>query len=218
MKLAKAAMVLAALLQAQQPSPIDRYLEEALKTMPAPPAGSGSLYTSEGPLSDLARDPRARLVNDLITIIVIESATALSKGTTETSRKSSAKAGVASILGQSPARLGDLVTASGANTLAGEGSTSRQSTVTTRLSARVSHVLPNGYMVVDGYREVVVNSERQLISIRGVVRPSDVTRDNTVRSDRLAQMEVRINGKGVVNDAVRRPHFLYRLLLGLLPF
>jgi flagellar L-ring protein precursor FlgH len=50
------------------------------------------------------------------------------------------------------------------------------------------------------------------------VRPTDVSPANTVRSDRLAQLEVRINGKGVVGDAVRRPFFLYRLLLGLLPF
>ena len=218
MKLGKAVLILAALLQAEEKSPLDRYLEEAIKTTTAPPASSGSLYTAEGPLSELARDPRARLVHDLITIVVTESATALAKGTTESSRKSSAKAGVASIFGAAPARLGELVNASGANTLAGEGATSRQSTVTTRLSARVSQVLPNGYMVVEGFREVVVNSERQLITIRGVVRPNDLTRDNTVRSDRLAQMEVRINGKGVVNDAVKRPFFLYRLLLGLLPF
>ena len=39
-----------------------------------------------------------------------------------------------------------------------------------------------------------------------------------MRSDRLAQLEVRINGKGIVNDAVRRPFLLYRILLGLLPF
>jgi hypothetical protein len=39
-----------------------------------------------------------------------------------------------------------------------------------------------------------------------------------VRSDRLANLEIHVNGKGVVGDAIRRPHFLYRLLLGLLPF
>jgi flagellar L-ring protein precursor FlgH len=41
---------------------------------------------------------------------------------------------------------------------------------------------------------------------------------NTVISDRIAAMEVRVNGKGVVQDAIRRPFFLYRLILGLLPF
>jgi flagellar L-ring protein precursor FlgH len=51
-----------------------------------------------------------------------------------------------------------------------------------------------------------------------MVRPADLSPGNVVRSDRLAQLEVRINGKGIVNDAVRRPFLLYRILLGLLPF
>jgi flagellar L-ring protein precursor FlgH len=63
-----------------------------------------------------------------------------------------------------------------------------------------------------------VNSEHQEVLVRGVIRPIDLSPDNQVGSDRLAQLEVRINGKGVVNDAVRRPFILYRLLLGLLPF
>jgi flagellar L-ring protein precursor FlgH len=78
--------------------------------------------------------------------------------------------------------------------------------------------LPNGYLVVEGSKEMVVNAERQWVTVRGVVRPYDIAPGNVVRSDRLAQLEVLINGKGVVGDAVRRPLFLYRLLMGLLPF
>ena len=51
-----------------------------------------------------------------------------------------------------------------------------------------------------------------------MARPADITPDNQVQSNNLAQMEVRINGKGVVNDAIKRPFILYRLLMGLLPF
>ena len=54
--------------------------------------------------------------------------------------------------------------------------------------------------------------------VRGIVRPLDLAPDNSVASDRLAQMEVSVNGKGVLGDAIRRPNFLYRLLLGILPF
>ena len=73
-------------------------------------------------------------------------------------------------------------------------------------------------MLVEATKDVEVNSERQTIVVRGIVRPTDVASDNTVRSDRLGQLEVRVNGKGVVGDAIKRPFFLYRLLLGLLPF
>jgi flagellar L-ring protein precursor FlgH len=51
-----------------------------------------------------------------------------------------------------------------------------------------------------------------------VVRPIDLDTTNSVLSARVAQMELQVNGKGIVNDAVRRPNFLYRLILGLLPF
>jgi flagellar L-ring protein precursor FlgH len=90
--------------------------------------------------------------------------------------------------------------------------------MTTTLTARVTQVLPNGNLVLSGSKDVQVNSEHQEVLVRGVIRPIDLTPDNQVGSDRLAQLEVRINGKGVVNDAVRRPFILYRLLLGLLPF
>jgi flagellar L-ring protein precursor FlgH len=73
-------------------------------------------------------------------------------------------------------------------------------------------------MLIEAAKDVGINSENQVITVRGVVRPADIAADNTVRSDRLGQLEVKVNGKGVVGDAIKRPFFLYRLLLGLLPF
>ena len=79
-------------------------------------------------------------------------------------------------------------------------------------------MLPNGYLVIEGAKEVGVNSERQVVTVRGVIRPTDLSTNNVIRSDQIAQMELKVNGKGVVGDAVRRPFILYRILLGLLPF
>ena len=112
----------------------------------------------------------------------------------------------------------NLAGVNGDTQLAGEGTTTRDVVISTTLTARVSGVLPNGAMLVEATKDVEVNSERQTITVRGIVRPADVASDNTVRSDRLGQLEVRVNGKGVVGDAIRRPFILYRLLLGLLPF
>ena len=72
--------------------------------------------------------------------------------------------------------------------------------------------------MVEGTKHLDVNSENQVITVRGVIRPIDLDTTNSVLSARLAQMEIQVNGKGIVNDAVKRPFFLYRLLLGLLPF
>ena len=65
---------------------------------------------------------------------------------------------------------------------------------------------------------VRVNSENQVVTLRGVIRPADLSNSNTVASSSVAQMELKIDGRGVVNDAIHRPNFIYRLLLGLLPF
>jgi flagellar L-ring protein FlgH len=63
-----------------------------------------------------------------------------------------------------------------------------------------------------------VNSERQKVVLKGVARWNDLSNSNRIRSDRLGGLEVKIDGRGVVQDAIKRPFFLYRLLLGLLPF
>lgn len=155
-----------------------------------------------------------------MTIVVAERASAAARGSTNSSRKSSTSNSITSLLGATRAAgpLAKLAEVGGDTQLKGEGETSRETTLSTTLSARVTHVLPNGYLVVEGSKDIWVNSERQVVTVRGMVRPADLSSLNTIRSERLAQLEVRINGKGVVGDAVRRPFFLYRLLLGLLPF
>ena len=90
--------------------------------------------------------------------------------------------------------------------------------MTTTLTARVTRVLPNGGLVVEATKDIQINSEKQTITVRGVVRPADIDPTNSILSNRLADLEVRVNGKGVVADAIRRPFILYRILLGLLPF
>lgn len=202
-------------------SPLDAFIEEALRGAPsASQASPGSLYSGSSPLTDPVRDLKARDVNDLVTILVAERASAVARGTVKTSRQSSVKANVSALGGTTRVAgpWANLAGASSQSQLDGEGATSRENVLTTTLSARVSHALPNGYLVIEGSKLVEVNSERQNISIRGVVRPFDIGPGNVLRSDRIAQMEVRVNGKGVVSDAIRRPFFLYRLLLGLLPF
>jgi flagellar L-ring protein precursor FlgH len=78
--------------------------------------------------------------------------------------------------------------------------------------------LPNGGLLVEATKDIQINSERQTITVRGIVRPADIDPTNSVQSNRLGDIEVRVNGKGVVGDSIRRPNFLYRLLLGILPF
>lgn len=202
-------------------TPLDIYVQQAHAGIPQGENDNpGSLLTGVDLLSDLATDVKARYVNDIVTIVVDESASAVSTGTTKTQRASSASGGFSSAAGkfELPARLGNVISANGSQSLNGQGTTTRTTTLITTLTARVVDVLPNGFLVIEGARNVIVNSENQTVTLRGVVRPNDLSRANTVSSDAIAQMELKINGKGVVNDSIRRPNFLYRLLLGVLPF
>lgn len=202
-------------------SPLDRYVTAATQRQEAVNSASpGSLWSPGSRLADAARDLRASQVDDILTIVVAEKASAVASGTTKTSRSSSTKNSVSALAGVTRAAgpWANLAGVSGNTQLAGDGTTTRDLVLTTTLSARVVSVLPNGAMLVESLKDISINSERQTIAVRGVARPADIGPDNTIPSDRLAELEIRVNGKGVVGDAIKRPFFLYRLLLGLLPF
>jgi flagellar L-ring protein FlgH len=202
-------------------SPLDRYVSDAkARSLEAPAAAPGAIWAPGSRLADASRDLRASQMDDMITILVVETASAVSKGTTKTARTSSTKNNISALAGITKAAgpWANLAGVSGDTQLSGQGTTSRDVVISTTLTARVSGVLPNGAMLVEATKDLQVNSERQTITVRGIVRPADIGAGNTVRSDRLGQLEVHVNGKGVVGDAIKRPFILYRILLGLLPF
>ena len=204
-----------------EPSALERYVAEATAAARANnDATAGSLWSSAALFADLARDLRASRINDTVTVLVAENASAVSSGNVQTARTSSAKASVTALGGVTKATgaLANLLGTSGDQELKGSGTIGRQTVISTTLGTRVVHVLPNGYLVVEGVKEIRVSSEQQVITVRGVVRPADLGPNNVVQSDLIAQLEVSVNGKGVVGDAIKRPFFLYRLLMGLLPF
>jgi flagellar L-ring protein FlgH len=202
-------------------SPLDQYVaESAARPAEAPAPTPGAIWSPIARLSDGARDLRASQIDDVVTVLVVERASAEAKGTTKTARASSTKNGITALAGVTRAAgpWANLAGTSGSTQLSGDGATSREAVLSTTLTARVARVLPNGNLLLEASKDLQVNSERQVITVRGMIRPADLSPGNVVRSDRLAQLEVRVNGKGVVGDAIRRPFILYRILLGLLPF
>jgi flagellar L-ring protein precursor FlgH len=183
-------------------------------------ASAGSLFVPYGAFADGARDLRASRIDDVLTIVVAENLSAVASGATQTSRKSSANSQITAAWGvlKSTSRLANPLNVSGDQQLAGTGTTSRNLTLSTTISARVVDVTSNGLLMVEGTRDIAVNSEKQTVTVRGLVRPADISTANTIPSVQVANLQVHVNGKGVVGDAIRRPNFLYRLLLGLLPF
>ena len=205
-----------------EPSPLDKYITDAYKDFSSPDAArpAGSLWSPTSMYSNLGMDVKATRVDDLVTIVVNETFSAVATGDVKTARNSSAQSAITAAGGvpRAAGPLANLVKSNTQTALQGQGETSRGAVLTANLSARVVQVLPNGYLVIEGTKRVQVSSENQVVTVRGVIRPVDLDLANNIPSNRIAQMEVQVNGKGVVNDSIRRPNFLYRLLLGILPF
>ncbi len=201
------------------PTDLRAYLESAHRTRSEDNTAEGSLWAGNGYFSDLFRDPKARYVDDIVTIVVSETTEAVASADAKNARNTSATAGFDKLFGAEKRihELPTFVSGKSSSSFEGKGSTSRATTLETTLGARVIDVLPNGYLVVEGIREIRVNNENQTIYLTGVVRPEDINSDNIVLSSAVAQMSVRVQGRGVVSQPLK-PGWLYKILTGILPF
>jgi flagellar L-ring protein precursor FlgH len=191
-----------------------------LQAQDGAPSAHGSAFTPNGRYGSLFVDNRARSLGDLVTVVVVEQLNANSSGATSSQRDSAASGSIGSVLGNRGAigALSNLANVQGNSKLDGTASTSRTNTLNTTLTGQIVEVLANGDFVVEAKKTVLVNTEKYQLEMRALLRWNDITPANTVRSDRLGNIEMKLNGKGLVSDAIRRPNLLYRILLGILPF
>ena len=187
-----------------------RYLESARRTPPAPASGPSIDW-----MSNLGLDRRARSLNDLITIRVVENIEGTGSADSALDKNSSASAGVGSLFGATK-KLGaidpgNLVGTSSDSTFKGSGATSRSGTLSATITARVMEVLPNGDLVLEGAREIDINGDRQMVVLTGVARPSDVSDQNVVLSPSIGQLRIRYFGRGLMKDNLK-PGWLIRVL------
>jgi flagellar L-ring protein precursor FlgH len=142
----------------------------------------------------LFADRRARAVGDIVTVLVMESTS--SSQSASVTGDSSVKSSSASTAG--PFKLIPKLNFEGQDTSESKGSTSRTASLTARIAARVVRILPNGDFEIEGVRTVTTNGEKQELRIRGIVRPEDISPDNTVPSTVIANAEISYSGKGVI--------------------
>jgi len=191
------------------------------KIEPAP----GSIWPGENRFNMLFVDRKARNVNDIVTIIVQESSRGGNNASVNTSRSSSTEAGITSLLGldtsiiESNANMGGEIRIGGfsENAMKGAGKTSRDGSLQAQITARVTQVLENGNLAIEGRRQLTVNAETQYIVITGVIRPEDITADNLVESQYIADARIVYTGNGVINEKMR-PGWLTRVADWAWPF
>lgn len=187
-----------------------------VKTQPAP----GSTWPGGNSQNLIFSDRKARSVNDVVTILIAENSEGANNAKTETNRDATTTAGIAGITQATPDNtilskyeLGG----SSTNSLKGEGKTRRDSNLTAKVTARVIRVLGNGNLVIEGRRLVTVNAEDQYMVITGLIRPEDITSDNTIASQYISDARITYSGKGVVDDKMR-PGWLTRVVDWVWPF
>ena len=171
-------------------------------------------------------DHRAGQRGDILTVVVQINDQAQITDTTGRSRSGSEKLGIPSLFGI-PQRLdailpgnatsADLVSTSSSSTFSGNGSVARNEKVTLRLAATVVEQLPNGVLRIEGQQEVRVNNEMRQLIVSGFVRPDDVSRQNEITYDKIADAQISYGGRGQITD-VQQPHYGQQITDQLVPF
>ena len=103
------------------------------------------------------------------------------------------------------------------STTQGQGNIDRSEQIQVSVAAVVTEVLPNGNLVISGSQEVRVNYELRQLTVAGIVRPWDVSRNNTISYDRIAEARVSYGGRGRLTD-VQQPNWGQQLYDRFKPF
>jgi len=206
----------------QQTEVVSPSFDQQIKP-PAQNYSNGSIWQAS--TIALTEDGKARRIGDIVTIIVTETASASKEAATATGRSSKISAGIPNMLGLEESKiitsnfadLSKLLNASASSSFDGSGSTSRKETLTATISAKVIDVLPNGNLKIEGRRNVKVNYEEQIVTVKGTIRQRDITAENTINSIYVADAQISYSGEGIISDR-QKPGWLMNVLDKLWPF
>jgi flagellar L-ring protein FlgH len=155
-----------------------------------------------------------------VSVIVTESLAASTDGQVKNSRSSNARSNISALFGAlKPGNaMQNLVGQSSSSGLTAQGQSTTNSSLVTTFGAEVVDVLPNGMLVVQATRQLTFSQQTQLIRLRGLVRPEDVSAQNQILSTAMTDLELEVKGKGIVNDSTYRQNPLVRFLERLVVF
>lgn len=191
----------------------NRYLSSARQM---PQTGGVQPAATFSWMANLGLDARARNVNDLVTVRVIESIVATGTADSTLSKSSSGSGSVSKLFGvdsKLPSWLDptNLASTESDTQFKGGGTTTRSGELVATMTARVVEVLPNGDLVLEGAREIEINGDRQVVVLTGVARQADVNADNVIPSTSIGQLRILYFGRGLMKDNLK-PGWLIRVL------
>jgi len=181
---------------------------------------TGAIWSPNGQLVRLGTDVKAFRLHDVLSIVVTESLAASTDGQVKNTRASNANSSITALFGAVKASnaLQNLVGQTSSSGLTAQGQSTTNSSLVTTFGGEVVDVLPNGMLVVQATRQLTFSQQTQLIKLRGLVRPEDVSAQNQILSTSMTDLELEVTGKGIVNDSTYRQNPLVRLLERILIF
>jgi flagellar L-ring protein precursor FlgH len=189
---------------------------------PTPVYYSGNSFWQDSS-ADLFRDPRAMKLGDVVTVKIAIKDKASLDSTSNRSRDSKNSLD----FGQQYDLNTNLLKGKGEGSIAssidaktsskGEGGTTRSESIELLVAAVVTDVMPNGNLVISGTQEVRVNFEVRVLSVAGVVRPRDISTDNSVSYEKIAEARISYGGRGRITE-VQQPGLGQQILDIIAPF
>jgi flagellar L-ring protein FlgH len=172
------------------------------------------------------KDLRASQVGDILTVVInvddqaeIENETNRTR-TTDENGSAPALFGYEAALGAvlpEAAVAAALLDVDSATTHTGTGSIERDEAIAVQVAAVVTQVLPNGNLVLHGRQEIRVNYEVREVQIVGVIRPEDITNDNNITHEKIAELRVSYGGRGHISD-FQQPRYGTQIIDIIYPF
>lgn len=170
-----------------------------------------SLWVENHQGNYLFSDHKARRINDVVTVNIIEQSDAEAEVETKSDKSSTLSAGLSGLLGfervaarRNPnMKLDTLIGAKTSTKFTGKGETTRSGKLVASMSCLVVDVLPNGNLFIRGQRRLRLNDEEIIMVLSGIVRPRDISADNVIPSTLIADARIEYTGEGVLADKTK---------------
>jgi flagellar L-ring protein precursor FlgH len=173
-----------------------------------------------GGSADFFRDARASRKGDLITVEIEINDRATLNNSSNRSRNSSADASLGfnyDMMGIVESDVNGEAEVRSNSKSAGQGTTARSERIELSVAAMVTRVMPNGYLLIEGSQEVVVNFEQRTLHVSGLIRPMDISPENTISYEKVAEARISYGGSGRLTE-VQQPGWGQQIWDRISPF
>ena len=177
-------------------------------------ASTGSIFgQGDNPLFS---DHKAMHVNDIVMVEISETTASSSSGTKQLSESDEFSLGNTAFASNSTSNtinraaeklnnvLNPAIGTGSTKDYTGQGSATKDSSFSTTISARVVKVLENGNYFISGNREILIDDQKQIIQISGVIRPYDIDQNNKITSAQMSEAKILYKTQGDVDQATKQ--------------